>query len=440
MREESKTPKWLNAHVLAWALFDLGTTIFSMNVISRYFGLWAKDQMGGSVWSYNATVSISMGIAGLLQILLSPISDELGRRRIFVIGFTMLSILACALMSFVPTLGIGLLLFGISNIGYQSALVFYNAMLGDVSDERHRARISGIGVGLGYIGSIIGLLVSANVADPERNDYSQVFWVTACLVLLFSLPLFLFVKEKPSLVRFNLAGSLRNSIGSFITTMRRIMRHREMLFFFIACLLALDAVHTVILNMAVYCKDVVGLDPSRGFEFSPRWKNRVLFQIMINEIDLFLIVSTTFGILGAFVVGHVADKTNHYKTLLGVLMLWIVALVLAMFSVQRKLFWFAGPLFGIGFGGIWTVSRAYLLDICHPEERSQMFAVYGLVGKGAAILGPLVWGGVITIFEPYFGERKSYRFAIAAITGLMVLGFWIMLYAKPKEETSSLNR
>ncbi len=432
--EEPKKRGWLNARVIAWAVFDIGATIFSMNVLSRYFGLWAKDAMGGSVLAYNATVSGSMAVAGLLQILLSPISDELGRRRVFVMGFTLLGVLACASISFAPTLGVGLMLFFIANLGYQTGLVFYNAMLGDVSDEYHRARISGIGVGLGYIGTIIGLLVSAKFSNADRHDYSQTFWVTAGLVLLFSLPLFLFVKEKPSYVRLDFGDSLKNSVGSFMTTLRRIVRHREMLFFFIACLLVLDAVHTVILNMTLYCKDVVGLDAMRGIDWSLKWKDRLLLPITITEMDLFLIVSATFGIFGSFVIGHLADKTSHYKAMLGVLILWMVALVLAMFSVQRKMFWITGPLFGLGFGGIWTVSRAYLLDLCHPEERGQMFAIYGLVGKGAAIFGPLVWGGVFTVCEPYLGERKSYRMAIGAILILLMLGSWVMLYAKPKAE------
>jgi UMF1 family MFS transporter len=117
-----------------------------------------------------------------------------------------------------------------------------------------------------------------------------------------------------------------------------------------------------------------------------------------------------------------------------VIVLWIATLVLAMFSVQRRIFWFAGPLFGLGLGGIWTVSRAYLLDICHPEERGQMFAIYGLVGRCAAIIGPLVWGGVFAIFEPSLGERKAYRLAIGAVTVLMLLGFWILLQARPSKE------
>ncbi len=431
---EPKKTRWFNLRVIAWALFDFGATVFSMLVISRYFGPWVVDQMRGSVLAFNATLSLSMAVSGVLQVLLSPISDELGKRRIFVLLFTLLCVMACAFISVAPRLATGLALFAAANIGYQVAMVFYNTMLGDVSDERHRARISGIGIGLGYLGAIVGLLVSERFVVPDQKIYSPVFWVAAAMMLACALPLFLFVPEKRGFVRFNLAQSLRNSVGAFVTTLRRVARHHEMLLFFIACLLCLDAVQTVIANMALYCHSVVGLDPSHGFDFSPTWKGRVFFHQTISEINFFLITSTVFAIVGALAIGHIADKTDHYWTLVGVIILWIATLVLAMFSVQRRIFWFTGPLFGLGLGGLWPVSRAYLLDICHPEERGQMLAIYGLVGRCAAIIGPLVWGGVFTLFESSLGERKAYRLAIGAVTVLMLLGFWILLQARPAKE------
>jgi MFS transporter, UMF1 family len=432
--DEPKKQRWVNMRVLSWALFDTGTTIFSMLVLSRYFGPWVVNQMKGSTAEYNDTAAASMLFAAILQLLLSPISDELSRRRIFVVWFTLASILACGLISVAPTLKWGLVLFGAANVGYQVALVFYNAMLGDVSDEKHRARISGLGIGVGYIGSIIGLLASPAFVSEVKDqwNYSPIFKVAALLFLGFALPLFWFVKEKPSFVRLNLRQSLTNSIGSLVITARRVSRNREMLFFFIACLLILDAVHTVILNMALYCEKVAGLDPVAGFNWS--WKNHDLFRFDISEMNLFLILSTVFGIFGAFIIGYIADKTNRYKVLLGVVCIWMLALILAMFSVQRKLFWVAGPLFGLGFAGIWTVSRAYLLELCHPEERGQMFAFFGIVGKGAAIMGPFLWARVFNVFEPLYGDRKAYRIAIGTMLGLMCIGFWILLLARPKSE------
>src|SRR5256885_1271932 len=123
--QESKPPAWFNTRVIAWAIFDIGATIFSMTVISRYLGPWIVQEKGGSVLAFNATMSVSMIIAGIIQVVLSPISDELGRRKIFVLTFSLIHIAACASMSFSTTLGSSLMAFALANIGYQTALVFY---------------------------------------------------------------------------------------------------------------------------------------------------------------------------------------------------------------------------------------------------------------------------------------------------------------------------
>jgi UMF1 family MFS transporter len=433
---EPRGPRWLNLRVLAWGLYDFGVTAFSTLVISRYFGPWVIQQLGGSPFSFNVTLSASMLVSGILQVLLAPISDELGRRRVFIVFFTCVCAVACAALRFVDaSLVAGLALFALANVGCQTAIVFYNTMLSDVSDARHRARISGIGVSMGYLGTVLGLVLSERfvIAQPEVHVYRPVFPLTALLVFAFSLPLFAFVKEKPGLVRLNLGQSLRNSVGAFVLTLRRVGSHREMMLFFLACLLCLDAVETVKANLALYCQSVVGLDPARGFDFAPAWKGRVLFRHTLTEVNLFIIVSTVSAIFGAPLVGHISDKTSHYRAMLWILVLWMAALVLAMFSVQRRLFWITGPVFGLCFGGMWTVTRAHLLEICHPEERGQMFAIFGFVGRCAAVIGPLAWGLTFTRFEPILGERKAYRLAIGAILTLMAIGFWVMLHAKPRE-------
>lgn len=430
--ENPKPPAWFTARMIAWALYDMGATVFSMLVISRYFGPWVVEQMGGTVERFNDAVWKSLLIAALLQVILSPISDELGRRRIFVVLFTLLCVGCCILLGYADNLQTGIALFVAANVGYQVAFSYYNAMLGDVADERHWARISGIGIGIGYVGSVIGLLVAASFIHSEKGhvNYSPGFQVAGVLFLILSLPMFLFVKDKPGLVRLNLSQSLTNSVGSFITTLRRVLRNREMSFFFLGCLLALDAVSTVIVNMALYCEKVVGLDPSDGFK--PVYMGRDLFNLTISQVDLFIISCTVFAIFGAFVIGHISDKTSHYKTLLAVLVIWMAGLILAMFGVQRRLFYIVGPLFGLGFGGIWTVSRAYLQELCHPEERSQMFALFGVVSRGAAIIGTFLWARVFAWAEPAFGERKAYRLAFAGVLILLALGFWMMRLGEPR--------
>lgn len=420
--------------MIAWAFFDVGLGIFSMVVLSRYAGPWIKDQLNGDVPLFNATISVSMAIAGILQIVLSPISDETGKRRIFVVCSTVLLIIGCFFLSKATTLWNALFILAGTNIAYQTGVVFYNSMLLDVSDERHRARVSGIGMALAYTGAVIGLLYVPRYVS--HSDIAPAFAATAFLTLIFSLPLFFFVSEKKSLVRLNLASSIRNSIGAFLTTLRRITRNRQLLFFFLGALFAFDVVETIVVNMALYCKDVAGLSGTQGIEFPITYMGKTLFRTpVISQIDMFIIASVVFAILSSLIIGHISDKVGHYKTFVCILVLWMVALLMTMYAVHRK-FWIIGPLFGIGFGGIRTVGRAYLSEICHPEERGQMFAIFGLIGRGAAVLGPLVWAGTFYLFEPMLNQRGAYRMSILSMLLLMVIGFWLILRGRPTEESS----
>jgi len=431
--DEPKKKGWLNARVLAWSVYDIGATIFSMAVISRCLGPWIVGEHHGSVLDYNVAVSVSMVLAGVVQILLSPISDEWGRRRVFIVSFTLISAAACAAMGGARGLKDALLWFVLANMAFQTALVFYYAMLGDISDERHKSRIAGIGVGLGYVGSIVGIFLVGRYANVSQGVYSPIFWPVAKAMVLFALPLFFFVRERSGFIHFNFAQSLQNSVPAFLTTLRRVISHPEMLYFFIGSLLALDALMTVTVNMSLYAQGVVGLDPLQDLSLPLIWKGKKLFDYPFSELNAFLIFSTSFAIIGAPIIGHIADKIGRYRMLQAVVLLWVFALTLAMFSVQRKLFWVTGAFFGVAFGGMWTASRSYLLDLCHPEERGQMFAIYGLVGKGAALIGPLTWGLVFQFANPYFGERKAYRLCLAAILFLTVCGFFILRKAKPKQ-------
>jgi UMF1 family MFS transporter len=87
-----------------------------------------------------------------------------------------------------------------------------------------------------------------------------------------------------------------------------------------------------------------------------------------------------------------------------------------------------GALIAIGFGGIWTVSRSFLMGICHPEEKSQMFALYGLVNKGAAVIGPLIWGMTVEVFHN--SPSLKYRMALLSMAVLMVIGLAVMSRVK----------
>ncbi len=191
--------------VLSWALYDLANTIFSMNIVSLYFSLWVINEMGGIDADYGNANSISMALMFFTAAILGALSDQAGRRKPFLIVTT----LTC--VGFTAMLGTGgllpsLVLFIVANYMFQAGLIFYDSLLPVVSTEANRGKVGGLGVGLGYMGSFIG--VGSGLLLLSRIGYTGIFRLSAVLFLLFALPCFFFVKEPGRLdkVRKGLGG------------------------------------------------------------------------------------------------------------------------------------------------------------------------------------------------------------------------------------------
>jgi UMF1 family MFS transporter len=154
---QTSNPKKLA--IFSWCLYDFANTIFSMNVISLYFALWVTVDHDGQDILYSTALSLSMLAVALSVPVFGALSDTTGKRRAPLIGLTLLCIFSTGLIGTTDHLWTGLILFMVANYGYQSALVFYNGMLPSISQGSHVGLVSGYGVALGYLGSIIGMLM-----------------------------------------------------------------------------------------------------------------------------------------------------------------------------------------------------------------------------------------------------------------------------------------
>ena len=169
----------------SWALYDFANTIFSMNVATLYFSVWLIADLGAS----NTVYALGNGISSLLVVISVPVlgalSDARRRRKPWVVGFTIAACIACAAIgvfgqqtlpvigegvigagaapgSWHPTIGTFgwvLLAFIVANYCYQAAQPFYNAMLPELVPPDEQGRLSGIGTAVGYVGTIVGLLL-----------------------------------------------------------------------------------------------------------------------------------------------------------------------------------------------------------------------------------------------------------------------------------------
>lgn len=378
-----EAPRLIPARSVAgWVLYDLANTIFSLNIVSLYFPLWTVNVMRGGDASYGLTNSLSMAVIFFASPLLGALTDQAPRRLPFLVVSTLLCI---SLTLFLGQGGLSgsLVCFAIANIAYQAGLQFYDALLPEVSTEANRGRIGGIGIGVGYLGSVIGIAagslllrgVEALPAAEQSARYITVFRATAVFFFLFSLPCFFFVRERPKRARrFSLSsvGAAARQVG---VTLRSVGRYPGVARFLIGRVFYTDAVNTVIVFMSIYVTNEVGFTT--------------------GQAQLVLLVAILFAVVGGFFWGQVVDRRGPKRTLDLVLLLWVIVFVwtalVGLLRLPGFTFWPVPCLAGIALGGTWTADRPYLLRLTPPDRIGEFYGLYGMVGRFAAITGPTIW-------------------------------------------------
>ncbi len=409
--------------VSSWALYDLANTIFSFNIISYLAPLWVLAiyaRLGRSQGEANLVWGLAVGASMLLNALVSPVmgavSDRAGVRKPFLLFFTALCIVPTALAGIVGdatgfgVLGLyfwwGLAILAIANFGYQAALIYYDSMLPEVSTPETRGRVSGIGVGLGYVGTIVGGLAVRFLTFQDGKPTVLSFVVTAVLFGLLALPIFMVIRERRGRTAHALTQvDLRGSWAQIARTARHASEFPGLLRFLVARLLYTDPINTVIQFMAVFATAAVGYSDA--------------------DAQTVLILVTVVAIVMSFVWGFVVDRIGPKRTLSTVLAIWCISLVLAALTLDRTLFLLVGALAGAALGGTWVSDRVFMLRLSPPEMVGEFFGLYGLAGKFSAVTGPVIWGITLFLLEPSIG-RDAYRFAVIAQLALMVAGFLVL--------------
>ncbi|MDQ2966461.1 MAG: MFS transporter, partial [Chloroflexota bacterium] len=361
----------------SWALYDFANTIFSFAVVSSAMGLWvvSADRFGprdGNLL-FSVAVAVSVGLNALVSPILGALSDRGGRRLPFLLFFTLLCIVPTAFIG-ASAAAVGLVLFVIANFAYQAALIYYDATLKTVSLPETRGRLSGIGVAVGYCGTIfVGVLLFAlDVGTEDR------FLVAAVLYGLFAIPLFLFVKEPHATgPGISLAVVVR-SWSQLGTTVRHAGEVPGLLRFLVARFFYSDAVNTIIVVMTIVATDAVGLSQ----------RNALLVLLGLAVV----------AVIASFGWGRLVDRLGPRRTLLIVLTSWAVGLVIGALSlgipgpIGLVLFLLAGAILGSGLGGVQVADRVFMVRLSPPERLGEFFGLYGLVGKGSQVIGQLLYG------------------------------------------------
>ncbi len=394
----------------SWALYDFANTIFSFAVVSGAIGLYLVNDNQFGERDGNALLSIavvvSVGVNALVSPILGAFSDRGPGRMPFLLFFTGLCIGATFFIANVPAI-LGLVLFIVANFAYQAALIYYDATLKSVSYPASRGKLSGLGTGIGYCGTVfVGLLIF--VLDIPVVDR---FRLTAVLFLLFAIPIFLFVRE-PRIddQRPITAADIRDSFGQ----LRRSIAHARAVpglgRFLVGRFFYSDAVNTVIVVMSVVVVKTMGLTEA--------------------DANLVLLLLTLVAIAMSFVWGWLCDRQGPKRTLVMVLVSWAVGLVLGGVAIGFGSagivpFLVAGAILGSGLGGVQVSDRVLMVRLSPPDKIGEFFGIYGLVGKGSQVIGQLLYGAIIFLLLDDLGNG-AYQVAVLSLLVTMLIGLWLI--------------
>lgn len=398
--------------LVSWAMFDFANSGYTTLIVTVAFSIYFTKLVapGGSadfLWG------LAIQISNLVVIVMAPpigaMADDTGRKKLFLAGTYVLCVAGtAALWTVTPGLAIlGVVLFIVSNIGFSLGENLASSFLPEISTPANIGRISGFGWGLGYLGGLtcLGLtwpLLSGGFVLDNLASLRAIWLVTAAFFLVAALPTFLFLRERaPRSPARPLVSYVRGSFSRLATTVRSLRHFAELarflaIFFVFSCGLS-----TVIAFASIYAERTVGFGPG-------------------ELIGLFMALQISSA-GGAFLFGWIQDTIGARRTIQITLALWVLVSAGAALTTTKGMFWAVALFAGLGIGSLQSASRA-LVGLFSPVGKSgEFFAFWGLAGKGAFALGPIVFGLISS-------RTGSQRLAIAANGAFFIIALVAMAW------------
>jgi UMF1 family MFS transporter len=402
----------------AWCLYDWANSAFPTVVITFVFAAYfteavaADRETGTAMWGNGQTLSAL--VIAVLSPCLGAIADRRGRRKPWILGFSLLCILATAGLWFVrpdPAYAIlAVVLVVLGNIGFELGITFYNALLPELVGKDHLGRLSGWAWGIGYAGGLICLILSLVIfvqADPPPLDLDPgaaelvraVALFAAAWMLAFIWPLFAFVpdmrRQGPALLT-----AVREGLQTLWHTFLHIRDYRDIARFLLANMIYIDGLNTLFSFGGIYAAGQFGM--------------------AIDEVLLFGILLNISAGLGAAGFAWLDDLLGAKPTILislGALILLCGAILL----VRDKTWFYAlGILIGVFLGPAQAASRSLMARMAPADMRGEFFGLFALSGRLTSFMGPLLVGWVTYL-------AASQRIGMATILPFFIIGALVLM-------------
>lgn len=395
-----------------WVLYDVGNSAFTM-MVSTIFPIYFNYLAGNAGISdvdYLAYWGYATSVCTLLVAILGPtlgaIADTKNfKKTVFFVAMGV-GVFGCILLGFLSSWIWFLGIFVLAKTGYSASLIFYDAMLTDVTDPERMDAVSSHGYAWGYIGSCIPFVACLGVvlgAKPlgigMQTAMIIAFIITALWWLLSSVPLLRSYRQK-YFAEVN-GHVVKDSFKRLGKTFAELVKEKHIFVFLLAFFFYIDGVYTVI-DMATAYGQALGLD-STG----------LLLALLVTQIVAFPSV---------LIFGRIVKKVSPEKIITVCIMAYFGIAVYAYWLDTQLDFWMLAVLVGMFQGTIQALSRSYFAKIIPAEKSGEYFGIYDICGKGASVIGT----ALVSFISQMTG---SINIAVSALSVMFLVGLVLFRYS-----------
>lgn len=410
-----------NRQIFSWALYDWANSAYATVVMAGFFPIFFKNYWASDLSATESSfyLGLANSVASLVVVLLAPIlgaiADQGSARKRFLIFFALMGIVMSFALSFAAQGEwlLAVLIYIAATLGFSGSVTFYDALIVHVAKGESIDRVSAFGFALGYLGG--GILFSVNVwmtispgtfgLQDSASAVQLSFIMVAIWWAIFTLPLLFWVEEPRHRHHKGMLPAIRGGIAQLRHTFRELRRLRVVWLFLLAYWFYIDGVDTIV-RMAVDYGLALGFD-----------QNSLIIALLITQFVGFP-AAIAFGWLGE----RWGSKTGIYIALVVYMMVCVYA-----YTMQYVWeFYLMAIAIGLVQGGIQALSRSLYASIIPREKSAEFFGFYNMLGKFAAVLGPILMGWVALL-------SGSNRLSILSILVLLIIGAVLLYFVDEKE-------
>lgn len=431
---EKGNKKLLNA----WAFYDWANSVYSLVIASAIFPIYygalfeAKNithiEVFGASIKNTALISFVTAAAFLVVAVMSPllsgVADFVGNKKSFMKFFCYLGGISCIGLYWfsLDQIYFSLLAYFLGLIGFWGSLVFYNSYLPDVAYKEQQDRVSAKGYSLGYIGSVILLLINlAMVLSVEGEQTVKMMQLSFVMVGIwwigFAQYSFYFLpkgnKNGERVSRSVLLNGFRElkKVGRQLAETLTLKRYLAAFFVYSM------AVQTVMLVATYFGEQEIA------------WGEGEKTMGLIISI----LVIQLIAVLGAVLTSRSSEKFGNIPVLIVINIIWVAICIVAYFIYLPVHFYITAGFVGLVMGGIQSLSRStYSKLLPKTTDTTSFFSFYDVAEKIGIVIGMTLYGFIDQI-------TGSMRNSIAFLALFFIIGV-LLLFRVPKNNLTSVKK